>query len=75
MTRYMCILTGGSIGERSTPKIFNTKEEAQHYGKTWVRSFGGGRRSYYHPGYKVKPVSEKEETKGKISWMGIEFNI
>jgi len=75
MTRYMCILSGGSIGEDKPPKIFDNKEEAQTYGKMWVRSFGGGRRSYYRPGYKVRPVSEKEELRRVINWMGISYNI
>jgi hypothetical protein len=75
MTRYMCIRTGGSIGEKTAPKIFDTKEEAQEYGKEWVRSFGGGRKSYYRPGYKVKVVSERDETRRTISWMGVTYNI
>lgn len=77
MTRYMCILHGGSIGESqgSGMKVFDTKEEAQGYGKTWVRSFGGGHRSYYHPRYNVRAVKETEERNRKISWMGIDFNL
>lgn len=61
MTRYACVLHGGSIGEDKPTKIFETKEEAQEYGKYWVRSFGGGSRSYYRPKYNVRKVSEREE--------------
>ena len=78
MTKYVCILHGGSIGESQDfgkVRVFNTKEEAQAHGKSWVRSFGGGHRSYYHPRYNVRAVKETEETRGRISWMGVEFNL
>lgn len=71
MTRYACVLSGGSIGEDKPTKIFERKEDAQLYGKSWVKSFSGGSRSYYRPRYQVRRISDYEEIsmkKGEIPW-------
>jgi hypothetical protein len=60
---------GGSIGEVASHTgksmhlsgvgtgrlygTYNTREEAKRAGKSYIKSFGGGRRNYYHPKYRI----------------------
>lgn len=76
MAVYNVYVFGGSIGEISADKnkrmfisgmgegrlygTFETKEEAKKAGLRYVKSFGGGRRSYYKPKYRVIKVSNAE---------------
>jgi len=77
MVKYETYVFGGSIGEISSDKskkhfisglgwgrlwqTCKTKKEAQEAGKRYVKSFGGGYRSYYKPKYRVVKVLKRRK--------------
>ena len=72
MVKYELYVFGGSIGETRSHKgktlfisglghgrlyrTYSSKKDAQEAGKRYVKSFGGGYRSYYKPKYRVIKV-------------------
>ena len=53
---YSVVRTGGTIGSKSVPTNFATKEEATRYTKFMRKNLTPWEKSYYKIGYKVVPI-------------------
>jgi hypothetical protein len=71
-SKYIVIRTGGSAGEKSFKKEFDSEEKAKEYAKRSNSLLSPGEKQYYNIKYKVvapknKPVSEEPMMENEIS--------
>jgi hypothetical protein len=71
-SKYIVIRTGGSAGEKSFKKEFDSEEKAKEYAKRSNSLLSPGEKQYYNIKYKVvapknKPVSEEPMMEGEVT--------
>ena len=71
-SKYTVIRTGGSVGDKSFKKEFDSEEKAKEYAKRMNNQLSPGEKKYYKIKYKVvapknKPVSEEKTLAEKIA--------